>query len=76
MDFAGFCDFTEEIDGPSVWHTCNWDRNTDVSDGLEIPISLLSGPWSEDMIRYLFWVVKSGAQIDWINSTIGEVSSC
>jgi hypothetical protein len=72
-DFIGFSDFAAETDGPSVWHTCNWERNTDVSDGVEIPSSLLLGPWTDDMIKHLFWLNKSGASIDWINSTSGEV---
>lgn len=74
IDYRGFCDFAEEVDGPPIWHCCNWARNTDLSDGLELPITLLSGPWSEDMLKYLFWLVRSGAQIDWIGSTLGEVS--
>lgn len=75
IDFAGFSDFAEDVDGPPVWHTCNWERNTDVSDGIEIPSGLLAGPWTDDMIKHLFWLVKSGAEIDWVNSTLGEVSS-
>jgi hypothetical protein len=73
IDFASFLEFTKQIDGPSVWHICDWERNTDVSDGIEIPDSLLQGPWTEDKIKYLFWLVKSGAEVDWVTSTSGEV---
>jgi hypothetical protein len=73
-DFASFSAFMQERDGGSIWLSCNWDVNKDVAEGVEIPTSLLLGPWTEDDIRFLFWLVKAGAQIDWLNSTSGEVS--
>jgi hypothetical protein len=53
----------------------SWAVNLDVTMGVEIPDSLLRGPWTEDMIKYLFWLVKSGASVDFLNSTSGEVRS-
>ena len=46
---------------------------TDLAAGTEIPHSLLLGPWTEGMIQYLYWLIKSGATLDWIASTSGEV---
>jgi len=40
---------------------------------VEIPESLLLGPWSEEQIKLLFWLVKSGVRVDWRDSTSGEV---
>jgi len=53
----------------------SWDTYMDVEDGVEIPPSLLTGPWTEEMVKYLFWMVKSGARLEWLTSTSGEVSS-
>jgi len=39
----------------------------------EIPTSLLSGPWTEQNIELLFWLVRGGAMIDYSNSSAGEV---
>jgi hypothetical protein len=52
---------------------CNWDFNRDLAEGVEIPSSLLLGPWTEDNIKLLFWLIRAGARIDWVNSTSGEV---
>lgn len=46
----------------------------DIADGVEIPESLLLGPWSEDMVKHLFWMVKSGARVYFTDSISGEVS--
>jgi hypothetical protein len=51
-----------------------WWVHLDVAEGTQIPISLLMGPWDEDALKYLFWFVNAGAQIDWVSSTSGEVS--
>jgi hypothetical protein len=75
IDFAGFSDFAAQEDGDWIWSICTWELNTDVADGVEIPGSLLLGPWTEEMLKHLFWIKKSGASIDWINSTSGEVRS-
>ncbi|CZR51543.1 uncharacterized protein PAC_01420 [Phialocephala subalpina] len=73
-DFKGFSDLIlSERDGGWLWDECSWDRNSDVTEGIEMPQSLLSGPWDEDMLKYLFWLRKSGAGIDWLSSTSGEV---
>ncbi|KAE8440571.1 hypothetical protein EG329_007229 [Mollisiaceae sp. DMI_Dod_QoI] len=73
-DFQGFSNLIlGQRDGGWLWDQCSWDRNSDVADGIELPQSLLSGPWDEDMLKYLFWLTKSGAGIDWLNSTNGEV---
>ena len=73
-DFAGFSEVMREQDGGWIWESCNWDVNKDIHEDVEIPISLLLGPWTEDMISHLFWLVKSGARIGWLNSTTGEVN--
>jgi hypothetical protein len=73
-DFKQFSIFAKQRDGPHIWEHCRWELNYDVARGTEIPNSLLLGPWREESIRYLFWVTKSGARVDFIKSTSGEVS--
>jgi hypothetical protein len=51
-----------------------WHVSKDVHEDVEIGVSLLLGPWTESKIKKLFWIVKAGARIDWLNSTSGEVS--
>lgn len=74
-DFADFSATCLEEDGGSLWETSNWESPSEIAYGVEIPISLLSGPWTDDMIKHLFWLVRSGARIDWVQSTLGEVLS-
>lgn len=54
---------------------CSWNTYIGVADGTEIPHGLLLGPWTEESIMYLYWMVKSGAKLEWVKSIIGEVSS-
>jgi hypothetical protein len=72
-DFTSFSEFTQERDRFSIRRHYNWDVNRDLATGVEIPSSLLLGPWTEDSIKLLFWLIKAGARIDWIGSTSGEV---
>ena len=44
-----------------------------VARGTEIPHTLLMGPWDEEAVKFLFWLVMGGARIDWLASTSGEV---
>jgi hypothetical protein len=75
-DFAQFLDFIERAKfDESFWDSSNelFGMTAELAQGVEIPHSLLLGPWTEGMIRYLYWIVKSGAQFDWSTSTNGEV---
>ncbi|KAB8294966.1 hypothetical protein EYC80_006919 [Monilinia laxa] len=40
----------------------------------EIPHTLLMGPWDEEAVRFLFWLVMGGVRIDWLTSTSGEAA--
>ncbi|RAL65989.1 hypothetical protein DID88_005650 [Monilinia fructigena] len=40
----------------------------------EIPHKLLMGPWNEEAVRFLFWLVMGGVRIDWLTSTSGEAA--
>ena len=72
-DFADFSSLIEQqIESRTVQHYC-WDTYVDVAEGVEIPSSLLLGPWTEDMVKHLYWLVKGNAKIDWITSISGEV---
>ncbi|KUJ23528.1 uncharacterized protein LY89DRAFT_635836 [Mollisia scopiformis] len=74
-DFQDFSDVVlnwEESDG-CLLDYCHLGLNFDVADAIEIPSSLLSGPWNEDTLKYLFWLITSGASIDWCHTTSGEV---
>ncbi|TAQ88948.1 hypothetical protein B7494_g2743 [Chlorociboria aeruginascens] len=44
-----------------------------VADDVEIPRSLLLGPWDEEMTRRLFWLVYGSARVSFIKSTSGEI---
>jgi hypothetical protein len=50
-----------------------WGTPLGIHPQTEIPESLLRGPWSPDMIKYLFWLTRAGARIDYSASTNGEV---
>lgn len=60
---------------PSQNPTTFWGglHNTDLATGVEIPHALLRGPWTDETVRYLYWMLISGARIDWRHSTNGEV---
>lgn len=79
LDFEKFCLFAESSDAgfelSEQGYGINSDSTHDVAPGLEIPSVLLEGLWTEDSTQLLFWLARSGARIDWINSTNGEVSS-
>ncbi|KAM0140574.1 hypothetical protein ACHAO1_002258 [Botrytis cinerea] len=45
-----------------------------VARGTEIPHTLLMGPWDEEAVKFLFWLVMGGARIDWLASTSGEAA--
>ncbi len=44
-----------------------------LADNCRVPKHTLQGPWTEDKVRYLCWLVRAGATIDYHNSTSGEV---
>jgi hypothetical protein len=70
-DFSAFS--TYESRNSDEEFSFQWLTYGDVSQDLEIPQSLLLGPWDEETTRFLFWLVKGGAQLEWLNSTSGEV---
>lgn len=45
-----------------------------VAEGMEIPHSILRGPWTEESVRYLFLIMNFGGRVNWTTSTTGEVS--
>ncbi|RDW80057.1 hypothetical protein BP6252_04695 [Coleophoma cylindrospora] len=60
-DYQNFCEAVEQ--GEDYMRLCNWDKYVDVHYRTEIPSRLLTGPWTEDDIRLLFWLVRGGACI-------------
>jgi hypothetical protein len=74
-DFTMFTEIVESKYLPLL-EDISWDTYIGVAHGIEIPQTLLVGPWTEETTRHLYWMVKSGAQLEWVTSTIGEVSSC
>lgn len=50
-----------------------WETPLGIHPQTEIPESLLRGPWSPDMVMYLFWLTRAGVSIDYSASTSGEV---
>lgn len=73
-DFASFSSYVQVRKNKDLDVIHHWASYIDVANDLEIPQSLLLGPWTEEMTRLLFWLVKGGARFDWLNSTSGEVS--
>jgi len=71
-DFAAFSAYLLHSQYADI--TYSWATYVDVASNVEIPQSLLLGPWTEERIRHLFWLVKGGAQFDWLNSTSGEAA--
>ncbi|TGO47137.1 hypothetical protein BOTNAR_0541g00050 [Botryotinia narcissicola] len=49
-------------------------NNANVARSTEIPHTLLMGPWDEEAVKFLFWLVMGGARIDWLASTSGEAA--
>ena len=43
-------------------------------DECRIPDKLLHGPWTDAKCDFLEVVIRSGASVDWVNSTSGEVA--
>lgn len=75
-DFAAFINATLSPDFSPILRHCDPETNyrfRDLADETEIPHNLLIGPWTEGSVRYLYWLVKSGAKLEWITSTSGEV---
>jgi magnesium transporter len=72
-DFATFSSYVQgEYADKNVVRM--WTTYFDVADGFDIPQSLLLGPWTEEMTKLLYWLVKGGAKLNWLTSTSGEVS--
>lgn len=42
---------------------------------VDIPISVLRGPWTQDEVKYLWHLWRADGQIDRYFSTAGEVST-
>ncbi|KAI6249060.1 hypothetical protein HI914_02759 [Erysiphe necator] len=73
-DFKGFIEITSLRDQIPNKHELCWETGCEVAKGVEIPKSLLSGPWSDEDIKHLFWTIKSGAELSWLNSIAGEMA--
>jgi len=73
-DFSTFSNIVQNNDASFLENT-SWDTYKEVEDEVDFPDTLLLGPWTEDMIRYLYWLVKSGARLEWLANNSGEVSS-
>ena len=50
-----------------------WTGFLHMHPDLDIPESLLQGPWTPCMVEYLFWLIRADAKIRWTESTSGEV---
>lgn len=79
-DFVKYCYVLERMTQASnlheeVQHLRNMSIPTYVNlpRDTEIPHTLLMGPWDEEAVRFLFWLVMGGVRIDWLTSTSGEV---
>lgn len=48
--------------------------HTSLADGVEIPESLLLGPWDDEMVKHLYWFYEGHGKVDSVHSTHGEVS--
>ena len=50
-----------------------WTGFLKMHPNLDIPGTLLQGPWTPEMVEYLFWLTRADARIHWTESTTGEV---
>lgn len=76
-EFERFSVLTSQENPRRAIEVSNWSRLcSDVDDHAEIPERLLDGQISgtDDQRKFLFWIVKSGARIQWETSTSGEVA--
>ena len=73
-DFASFSSYVQLRKYPELDDVHHWGVYVDVANDLELPQGLLLGPWTEEMTRHLYWLVKGGGHVDWLKSTSGEVS--
>lgn len=60
-------------EGMTARPTFKWKTPLKIHPQTELPESLLRGPWSPDMVMYLFWLIRAGASINYSESTNGEV---
>ncbi|CAL3964067.1 unnamed protein product [Diplocarpon coronariae] len=72
-DFTGFLTYISAPDGPWPWAIISWATYPSLR-GVEIPHSLLLGPWPPSALKHLFHLVKSGATLSWLTSTSGEAA--
>ena len=80
-DFAAYHYVFERMDRESnlnvkAQHLARLNRPptyVNVARSTEIPHTLLMGPWDEEAVKFLFWLVIGGACIDSLTSTSGEV---
>ncbi|KAL3422303.1 hypothetical protein PVAG01_06459 [Phlyctema vagabunda] len=73
-DYIQFCQAVE-LDEDSIASAANWDKYNDIHYRTEIPGNLLAGPWTEEMVRKLFWLVRGGASVQrTIESTSTEAA--
>lgn len=75
-DFRNLVDNLNWEQSPIVsWFESRWhwqEPYFKVHEGFEIPAYLLHGPWSDDNLKFLFYLARSLAQVDWFDSTSGE----
>jgi hypothetical protein len=62
-----------EYESRDTFPSWRWTGFLHVHPDFDIPESLLQGPWTPDMVEYLFWLIRAEARIHWIKSTSGEV---
>lgn len=72
IDFEDFSTLVQAPDGDFLWDEYSWDVGKDVKNSVEVPEKLLLGPWTEEMVKHLFWLIKAGARVDFL-TTSGEV---
>jgi hypothetical protein len=70
-----FDDFSQFVEVSKAkyerWH---WSGLLFVHPYVEIPDSLLQGPWTEEMMLHLYWMIRASATIRWEESTSSEVA--
>ncbi|KAJ5053824.1 uncharacterized protein L3040_000115 [Drepanopeziza brunnea f. sp. 'multigermtubi'] len=56
------------------WPSTSWTTHPYLSPSVEIPHTLLLGPFTPPSLKNLFYLIKSGAKLSWHSSTSGEVA--
>jgi hypothetical protein len=60
-------------DGNTIHLPWKWEGFLMIHPDTDIPVHLLSGPWTGETVKHLFWFLRAGARVRDLWTTSGEV---